>query len=146
MVNARIWCSTALPEGLNTNAKLRDSTAASVSLNKNLLKIYQWVYQWKMILNPDVLKHTQKTVFSRKAIFFFSIWVIFHEHSRITGLQGKREGISLTSHHHFHPLRHYRHLDISQAITAEKSPLHIGSSRTRTGNLWFPSDMIICSR
>ena len=71
MVNARIWCSTALPEGLNTNAKLRDSTAASVSLNKNLLKIYQWVYQWKMILNPDVLKHTQKTVFSRKAIFFF---------------------------------------------------------------------------
>ena len=68
MVNARIWCSKTLPEGLNTNAKLRDSTAASVSLNKNLLKIYQWVYQWKMILNPDVLKHTQKTVFSRKAI------------------------------------------------------------------------------
>ena len=70
-------------------------------------------------------------------IFFFSIWVFFHDHSRITGLQGKGEGISLTPHYHFHPL--HRHLDISRAITAESSPLHIASSRTRTGNLWFPS-------
>ena len=69
--------------------------------------------------------------------FFFNIWVFFHEHSRITGLQGKAEGISLTSRYRFHPL--YRHLDISWAITAESSPLHIASSRTRTRNLWFPS-------
>ena len=37
-----------------------------------------------------------------KKVFFFSIWVFFHEHSRITGLQGKGEGIScreLTSAH-----------------------------------------------
>ena len=33
----------------------------------------------------------------------------------------------------------HRHLDISRVITAESSPLHIASSRTRTGNLWFPS-------
>ena len=45
---------------------------------------------------------------------FFSIWVLFHEHSRITGLQGKGEGIPLTPHYHFHPL--HRHLDISRAI------------------------------
>ena len=69
--------------------------------------------------------------------FFFSIWVLSHEHSRITGLQRKGEGIPLTPHYHFHPL--YRHLDISRAITAESSPLHIASSRTRTGNLWFSS-------
>ena len=68
---------------------------------------------------------------------FFSMWVFFHEHSRITGLQGKGEGISLTPHYHFHPLNRY--LDISRAITAESSPLHIASSQTRTGNLWFPS-------
>ena len=68
---------------------------------------------------------------------FFSIWVLFHEHSRITGLQGKGEGIPLTPHYHFHPL--HRHLDISRAITAESSPLHIASSWTRTGNLWFMS-------
>ena len=50
---------------------------------------------------------------------------------------GEGEGISLTPHYHFHPL--HRHLDINRAITAESSPLHIASSRTRTGNLWFPS-------
>ena len=33
----------------------------------------------------------------------------------------------------------FRHLDISRTITAESSPLHIASSRTRTGKLWFPS-------
>ena len=68
---------------------------------------------------------------------YFSIWVFYHDHSQITGLQGKGEGISLTPHYHFHPL--HRYLDISRAITAESSPLHIASSRTRTGNLWFPS-------
>ena len=36
-----------------------------------------------------------------------------------------------------HPL--HRHLDISWAITAESSPLHIASSQTRTRNLRFPS-------
>ena len=58
---------------------------------------------------------------------FFSIWVFFYEHSRITGLQGKGEGISLTPHYHFHLL--HRHLDISRAITLESSPLHIASNR-----------------
>ena len=76
-----------------------------------------------------------KTSYSQ--VFFFSIWIFSYDHSRITGLQGKGEGISLTPHYHFHPL--HRHLDISRAITAESSPLHIARSRTRTGNLWFPS-------
>ena len=68
----------------------------------------------------------------QKLTFFFSICVFFHSHSRITGLQGKGKGISLTPHYHFHPL--HRHLDISRTITAESSPLYIASSRTRTGN------------
>ena len=50
----------------------------------------------------------------RKKKFFF-VWVFFHEHSRITRLQGKGESISLTPHHHLYPL--HRHLDVSQAIT-----------------------------
>ena len=70
-------------------------------------------------------------------IYIFSIWVFFHEHSRSTGQQGKGEGIYLTPLYHFHPL--HGHLDISRAITAESSPLHIAGSQTRTGNLWFPS-------
>ena len=75
-----------------------------------------------------------------KKIFFFSIWVFFHEHSQFTGQQGKGEGIYLTPLYHFHPL--HRHLDISRAITAESSHLRIAGSRTRTGNLWFSS--VIC--
>ena len=54
-----------------------------------------------------------------------------------TNIQGKEEGISLTHHYQFHPL--HIHLHISRTITAESSPLHIASSRTQTGNLWFPS-------
>ena len=67
--------------------------------------------------------------------FFFSIRVLFHEHLRFTWQQGKGEGIYLTPLYHFHSLQ--RHLNISRAITAESSPLHIASSRTRTGNLLF---------
>ena len=67
---------------------------------------------------------------------FFLSGFFFHEHSRFTGLQEKRECISLTPYYHFHLLQ--KHLDISRAITAESSTLHIASNRTRTGNLWFP--------
>ena len=66
---------------------------------------------------------------------YFPIWVLFHQHLRITGLQGKGEGISLSPYHHFHP--HHRHLDISRTITAESSPLQIASTRTRIGNFYF---------
>ena len=72
-----------------------------------------------------------------KCSIFFSIRVFFHERSRITGLQGKGEGISLTPHYQFN--QHYRHLDINREITAETSPLRIASSQTQTGNLWLPS-------
>ena len=67
--------------------------------------------------------------------YFFSIWVLFYGNSRITGLQGKGEYISLTPHYHFHSL--YRHLKISWAITVESSPLHIEGSRSQTGTFGF---------
>ena len=38
---------------------------------------------------------------------------------------------------HIYPLR--RHINISRVTTAESSPLHVASSRTRTWNLWLPS-------
>ena len=65
------------------------------------------------------------------------IYFFFLSGFSITGQQGKGEGIYLTPLYHFHPL--HRDSDISRAITAESSPLHIADSRTRTGNLWFPS-------
>ena len=57
---------------------------------------------------------------------FFSIWVFFYKHSRVTGLQGQEEGISLTPHYHFHPLHGY--LGIGREIAAEGSRLHIAST------------------
>ena len=85
------------------------------------------------ILYNRKMKYNEKKInpLSANLTIYFSIWVFFHNHSRITGLQGKGEGISLTPHYHFHPL--HKHLDNSRAITAESSPLHIGSRRTRTG-------------
>ena len=88
-------------------------------------------YNYRRISFIKCWKTTWKTY-----VFFFSIWVFFHEHLRITGLQVKGEDISLTPHYPFHP-RH-RDLDISRAIIAESSPLRIASSRTGTGNLWCP--------
>ena len=58
---------------------------------------------------------------------FFSIFAFLHNHSRITGLQGKGYGIYLIPYYHFYPL--HRRLDISWAITAESWPLQIASTR-----------------
>ena len=53
--------------------------------------------------------------------FFFSIGVFLHDHSRIAGLQGKGRALAGRFMQRVHPLR-------------------IGSSLTRTGNLWFLSE------
>ena len=79
------------------------------------------------------MKQCIKMLLSNSVIIFFSIWIFFHEHSRITGLHGKREGICLTPHYQFHPL--HRHLDISQVLIAQSSILHIASIWNRTGKL-----------
>ena len=93
------------------------------------------------ILNTKTLKMiywcTSVFLFCFCFLFFFSIWLFFCKHSWCTGQQGKGEGIYLTPLYHFHQL--HRHLDTSWVITAENSTLHIASSRTRTGNLWFPN-------
>ena len=124
--------------------------------NENLLDILRHIkqhYQYQFYLLASTLQLLSKVITDAQCIsrncnnvqavnvikptIFFSIWVFFHEHSRFTGQQGKGEGICLAPLYHFHPL--HRHLDISRAITPESSPLHIAGSRTRTGNLWFPS-------
>ena len=66
-----------LPEGLITNAKLfaddtslfsvvRDIAASTEELNNDLTNISKWASQWKIIINPDLTKHAQKVIFSRK--------------------------------------------------------------------------------
>ena len=71
-------------------------------------------------------------IFSKVFLNIFLMWVFFHKHSRFTGQQGKGEAISLSPLYHVRSL--HRHLDISRAITAGSSPLHIACSQTRTGN------------
>ena len=74
--------------------------------------------------------------FLRFYYYFFSIWVFFHARSRFTGQQGKGGGgIYLTPLYLFHPL--HIHLDISWAITAESSPLHIA----KLGTLGFQAQV-----
>ena len=77
---------------------------------------------------------------SNRSAFFYSFFLPGFPFTNIhdfTGLQSKGEGISLTPHYHFHSFR--RHLNIGRVITVGSSPLRIASSRTRTGDLWFPS-------
>ena len=74
-------------------------------------------------------------LFSASFDFFFLSEFSFTNIHDSQDTRGRGGGIYLTPPYHFHPL--HRHLDISWAITAESSPLHITSSRTRTGNVWF---------
>ena len=81
-------------------------------------------------------------IYLKKLIIIISVYLFIHLFIFLclgflsqTFTQGKAEGISLTPLYHFHPL--HRHLEIDRAITAEGSPLHTASSRTRTGNLCF---------
>ena len=69
------------------------------------------------------------------SLFFFSIWLLFHEYSRFAGQQVKGEAVFLYPFYHFHPL--HIHLDISWVIAAESSPLRIAGSQNRTWSLWY---------
>ena len=91
----------------------------------------------KKSTHTAVIENRRKSVLTyRKAEFLFSVWVFFHEyHDSRTA--GKVEVISLFAFYHFHPF--HRHLDISQVIATENSPLRIVNSWTRTENLRFPS-------
>ena len=65
-----------------------------------------------------------ETGIQQTKLFFLTF--LFHYHSRMTVMQGKRDGISLTPHRHFHPL--HRYLYIRRVIVAGSSPVRIGKS------------------
>ena len=63
--------------GLSSNPRLfaddtslfsvdHDRTTSANELNNDLLKIRSWVYQWKMIFNPNSSKQAQEVIFSCK--------------------------------------------------------------------------------
>ena len=66
-----------MPNGLLSDPKLfadatslfstvQDITTSTVSLNNDLLKIYEWLTQWKKNFNPDPSKQSQELLFSQK--------------------------------------------------------------------------------
>ena len=66
-----------ISENLESNVKLFaddtsifsvvfDPNLAAAILNRDLLKIQQWAFQWKMSFNPDPSKQAQEVIFSRK--------------------------------------------------------------------------------
>ena len=45
---------------------LNDTIISANDINKELQKISDWAYKWKMSFNPDLNKQAQEVVFSRK--------------------------------------------------------------------------------
>ena len=91
--------------------------------NRNDLKIPFFDSRKKSSIRD--IKHGLKQTSAITNFDFFSMWVFIHEHLRFTRQQRKGEAISLTPHYHFHPF--HRQLDISRAISAKSSPLHIAN-------------------
>ena len=70
-------CINDLPNELKSNAKLfaddtslftivKDKTESANILSNDQSEISKWVYDWKMLFNPDPCKPAQEVVFSRK--------------------------------------------------------------------------------
>ena len=101
---------------------------ASADGYNTAFKIQVEISLWQQVKMDSFWSLGQLIVF-----LFFLSGFLFYEHSPFGGQQGKGEAFSLTLFYHFHQL--HRHLEISRAIIAESSPLHITCSRTRTKKL-----------
>ena len=80
-------------------------------------------------------KYSNLTLFSYPIFFFFFFYLGFLSRT-FTNHRTAGEG----GGHFFNSSLPLSPASLSSwVITAESSPLHIASSRTRTGNFWFPS-------
>ena len=93
------------------------------------LSLGRFFFRWD--LKTPCIKNInkQKEYFNYFPLFFFYLGFL-SQSFKIHRTAEERGGNLFNSFHLLH-----RHLDISQVITAESSPLHIASSQTRTGNL-----------
>ena len=53
-------------DGTSIFSVVNDANVSADELNKDLQKISEWVYRWKMSFNPDLNKQAQEVNFSRK--------------------------------------------------------------------------------
>ena len=103
---------------------LATASAILLPIRSSVASSVFWIALFEAVLNAFV------------AFFFFFYLDFLSQPFTSYRTAGEGRDHSLTPHYHFHPL--HRHLGISCAITAESLSLHIGSSQTRTRNLWFP--------
>ena len=99
-----------LSDGLKSECKLFPDNTALVSLvhdidtsasdlNENLQKIGNWIFKWKMNLNPDPNKQAQEVIFSRKKIASLDP-VVHFDNSPVKSTQmHKYLGMMLDSNH-----------------------------------------------
>ena len=71
-------------------------------------------------------------------LFFYSGSLSFDIYESQTSRRVR--SLILSPFYHLHLF--HEHLNIRWEITAERSSLHISSGRTRTGNLWFLSQVV----
>ena len=45
---------------------VKDIQSTTATIRNDLMVISNWVFQWKMIFNPDLTKQLQEVMFSRK--------------------------------------------------------------------------------
>ena len=95
-----------LPQGLHSDVKLfadgtsffsviHDVDASSATLNNDLVKIQQWVYNWKMFFNPGRNKQAQEVIFSRKLRKIFQPNLSFNDQPIERSVAYKHLGLTL---------------------------------------------------
>ena len=94
--------------------------------------LYGWAVSQKLSLN-DFKWVEDSSEFDGSFIFFLSGFSFTNIHNSLDG-----RGRGRVSLYHIYSL--HRHLDISRTIAADSSPLHIASSWTQIGHLWFLSE------
>ena len=87
-----------------------------------------------------------ETIFERKK----KLWLLFFFYLDFLSRPFKNNRTAGEGREHFFnsslQLPPASQTDISRAITAESYLLHIASSRTRTGNIWFPSESSLITK
>ena len=129
------WTSTLVPHDFASFffCKIEKFIVCCISAKKNYCNLTKDTDKFQASVTE---RYTSLN--KRYGIYFFSIWVFFHEHFMIHRTAGEGGGYLFNSSLTLPPVSQTLRY-ISRAITANSSPVHIADSRTWTGNLWFLS-------
>ena len=120
---------------------LRANPFLYISLNSGLINIFLFYARWLLFENFNDLQKKllklKRTLLRQKTKMLKILKIEYKQKGvKLNCLLLKQEK-ELTSPIFCHFIQ--QNLNISRAITAENSPLHIGRNRTQTMNFWFPS-------